>query len=109
MFILEWFRTPGPIFGPAMFLAGIVALILCVRATRRGSPEAARLAMHCSILPLCIGICGSLFGLGLLLASGKPVGEQEWKLLGQCTMAGMVVTAVPLLWSYALRFRAQPQ
>ena len=42
-FFLMVVQSPGYIFGPLMMLAGLAALVLCVRATLRPVPPPSRL------------------------------------------------------------------
>jgi hypothetical protein len=103
--VLALFSTTGWIFGPAILLAGSVALFLCVRASLSPRPHRARRAALVSLLPLAVSVCGALVGLGLILtlAGGlSAVPRSSWLALGQCCLAGLVVTALPLLWSLVL-------
>jgi hypothetical protein len=107
------FNTTGWIFGPAILLAGVVALGFCLRATLRVSPAGApRTAFTFSLLPFALGICAALVGLGIWLAGGMPnVPVLEGTLnLGKACLAGLVTTLVPLAWALTLvRLRRQPQ
>ena len=105
MYFLWLFNTAGLIFGPLIVLAGIVALVLCLRATRRSdSPVSKRNALVGSLAPLVVGICGAIFGLIYFLISGPAGGLQNEHLLnlGKVIFAGLVVTGVPLIWSLLL-------
>ena len=55
-----------------------------------------RWALLCSFLPLFIGFCGTLTGLVLHLIGFMPL---NWHDLLKVTLAGYVVSSVPLLWS----------
>jgi hypothetical protein len=103
MIVLELFNTLGLIFGPLVFLVGIVALALCLRATKRpDSSYARRTALFGSLAPFVAGICAVIFGLIYCGILGLQV---HWLDLGKACLAGLVVTAIPLLWSLML-FRA---
>lgn len=105
MFFLWLFKTAGWICGPMILLAGIIALVLCVRATRRSdSPASRRNALIGSLTPLAFGICGAIVGLVVFLVSGAPGGLQQehWLNLGRVVLAGLVVSAIPLIWSLML-------
>jgi hypothetical protein len=102
MNVLALFDTTGFIIGPAMMLAGIVALVLCLRASRQpDSPRAKRVALLVSLLPFALGIFAIPFGLAAWAASGQG-GTPDWLALGKACLAGLVVTAVPLVWSLLL-------
>jgi hypothetical protein len=100
--ILWLFDSLGLIFGPLVFLAGITALFLCYRATHRAESGIRKTALIGSLTPFAVGICAAVFGI--ILFSGKPGGLQneEWLSLGKACLAGLVVTAIPLVWSLML-------
>ena len=105
MFFLWLFQTAGWICGPLIVFTGIIALVLCLRATcRPDSPVLRRNAWIGSLIPLALGICGAIVGLVVFFVSGAPGGlQQEHCLnLGRVVLAGLVVSAVPLLWSLFL-------
>ena len=106
MNVLLWlFSTCGLIFGPAIMLAGLVALGLCLLASRRASPPRSRRnAFFASLLPLVVAVCGALVGLVLWLALGYSSGSplENGLALGQVCLAGLVVSFLPLLWSVLL-------
>src|SRR6516225_3612838 len=105
MNVLALFDTAGYIVGPAIMLAGLLALLLCLRATRQiDSPQARRTALLASFLPLGAGFLGALFGLIWFLCFGPQGGIQmvQWQALGKVCLAGLVVTTFPLLWSLVL-------
>ncbi len=63
-----------------------------------------RVAVTFSLLPCAISICTGLVGLGLWLAGLMPdVGRLDAALnLGKAFLAGLVATAVPIVWALAL-------
>jgi hypothetical protein len=101
---IQWlFNTTGWIFGPAILLAGLVALILCLRASlwaRSYGPR--RAAMIWSFVPFATAVCGALFGLGLVFVVGAGPTQEGWLALGKCCLAGLAVTVVPLAWAVVL-------
>jgi hypothetical protein len=95
------FGTTGWIFGPLILAAGLLALGLCLWASRRsGSPQGRRRAVAFALLPLALGVCAVLFGLVVLWLSGQKTAD--WLALGRACLAGLVVTVVPLAWSLLL-------
>jgi hypothetical protein len=103
--ILWLFNTCGTIFGPAIWLAGIVAIVLCVRATRRPSPERRQLAFRASLAPFALGVLGVFVGLAVCAAN--QIAADAGALLKVC-LAGFVVTVPALVWSLSLP-RPRPQ
>jgi hypothetical protein len=102
--ILFLFNSLGLIFGPAVFLAGLLALILCFRATRRRkSAPVGRSTVVVSLMPLTISICAALVGLAICIGERRAWNNFDWTALGRCCLAGMVVSLVPLMWSLWLR------
>jgi hypothetical protein len=105
MGILWLFNTTGWFVGPAIMLAGLVALILCLRASSWArSSGARRAAVISSLVPFAVGVCGVLFGLGVWWWSGQVAVNpwDPWLALGKCCLAGLVVTVVPLVWAVVL-------
>jgi hypothetical protein len=105
MWFLWLFNTTGLIFGPAILVAGVVALALCLRASLRATPaRASWRALAFSLLPFGVGVCAALFGLGLWLLGVMPeVPSGDAALaLGKACLAGLATTAVPLAWALAL-------
>lgn len=97
-------RSPGYIFGPLMLLTGLVALVVCLRATLRADRPAARRAVAWSLAPVGVGILGALVGLAYWGLSDM-VSEnraETWGYLGYTVLFGILVAAVPLVWSVAL-------
>jgi len=108
--LLSLFNTAGYIFGPLIVLAGVVALVLCLRASRRtGTPRLRQTALFGSLTPLATGVLGAIVGLILLLGSGQQDGIQSEQLvnLGKVCLAGLVITISPLLWSLMLFRRSR--
>ncbi len=102
MGMLWLFNTTGYIFGPVILLAGLLALFLCLRASAwaRNWP-ARRAAVAASLLPLAAGVCAALVGLAVWGLAGRPGADQAaaWLALGKASLAGLVVTLIPLAWS----------
>lgn len=100
MILLKLFDTCGPIVAVVMFLAGIAAVVLCVRASRQPNVLPLRRAVYGSLLPLAVGIAGALFGLVYVLSENPPGGLQNehWANLGKVVLAGLTVSAMPMLW-----------
>jgi len=105
MYILWLFNTTGLIFGPAIMLSGILALLLCLRATSWASTAPARrTAVVASFLPLALGLGAVAFGLAVWWYSGQ-IAEDRWVVwlaLGKACLAGLVVSTIPLFWSLGL-------
>ncbi|VTT97201.1 unnamed protein product [Gemmataceae bacterium] len=98
--ILWLFDTCGLVVAPAMWLAGAVAIALCVRATRRATAEGRRLALRASLAPFAVGVAGVFFGLAYCAANHVPADPAA---LLKVTLAGLVVTLPALVWSLSLR------
>jgi hypothetical protein len=105
MSILWLFDTCGWILGPAILLAGVAALGLCLWATCQFTlrRRTQRLAVSVSLLPLVLGICGALVGAVLWLSLAWPISTADGlQALGKVCLAGLVVSAVPLVWALLL-------
>ena len=103
--MLWLFNTLGGIFGPFVLLAGVVAVVLCVRAGQRaGTPAVRRAAVWASLMPLAGGVAAMLTGLALWAGGWYPRMEPQtaWLNLGKAVLAGLVVTAVPFVWATTL-------
>lgn len=98
--VLWLFDTCGLIVGPAMWLAGLVAVGLCVRATRRATAESRRLAVRASLAPFALGVLGVFFGLAVCAVSHVPADPAA---LLKVTLAGLLVTLPVLVWALLLR------
>jgi hypothetical protein len=106
------FDTAGWIFGPAIMLAGLVALLLCLRASvwARARP-ASRTAFVASLVPFVAGICAAIFGFVIWQCATQPAANLSgpWLALGKVCLAGLIVTLVPLAWSLLLlRLQQEP-
>lgn len=103
MNILWLFDTAGLIFGPAIILAGIVALAMCVRSTVKPALRGGKTILV-ALMPFGLAIIGALVGLGIVLNEGRPGGvpSDAWLALGKVCVAGLTVTALPLLWAVVL-------
>jgi hypothetical protein len=110
--MLWLFDTLGLIFGPAVFLAGIAALVLCVRATRNTSTaRSQRTAMWASFGPFVLGVCAMVVGLVVWVIEARATIDPATAFLnsGKAALAGLVVTLLPLAWALTLRrTRRQP-
>ena len=103
--IIEMIRSSGWMFGGAMLLAGLVALVLCARASWIRTDPARRAALIASITPLVLSFIGVLYGTVLLWhlsQDGLDVAD-DWPRLGFIVLFGMTISYVPLLWSALLR------
>jgi hypothetical protein len=104
--ILWLFDTCGWIFGPAILLAGLCAVALCLRASRRSSSRRGRgVALAAAGSPLAVAVCGAVIGLVVWWAAQVP--EAPWLALGKVCLAGLVVAALPLGWALFL-LRGRP-
>ena len=108
MNILWLFDTCGLIFGPAIMLAGVFALGLCLWSSLRSTPPSAlRRVIAMALAPAILGVGGAVFGLGVWWTQNVP--GAPWWALGKVILAGMVVSAVPLIWALLLfRGRRNP-
>lgn len=106
MWLRGLFSTCGYIIGPAILLAGLAAVLLCVRASLRGSPPRAPwTALMSSLVPVVIALfVGVPFGLIVVWRAGELAKDPGTLALnlGQMCLAGLVVTALPLAWSLLL-------
>jgi hypothetical protein len=103
-FFVMMLKSPGYIFGPLMLLAGLAALVMCVRATRRPDRTAARRALRWSLLPPVIGVVGALYGVAVGIIYGFPA--NAWvaaaPYLGCTILFGVFVAIIPALWAFVL-------
>lgn len=98
MVLMQLFNTLGFVFGPLMLLAGIAALALCFRASgRQESFQRRRQAVMGSFAPLVVGIAAAITGLIMFIPAG--MNDELMRNLGKAVLAGVVVTALPLVWS----------
>ena len=115
-------RSPGYIFGPGMLLAGLIALIICLRASWSRQSFDPRRSFIWSAAPLMIGIMGAMIGciLAVIEIESWPAAEKgpvpEWALerarmhLGFTILFGLFVSSVPLVWTGLLYLRSsRPQ
>lgn len=105
------FNSCGWIFGPAIFLAGLVSLGLCGWASLESkSLRASRIAAAVSLSPVALGICGALFGVAFMWSLGELANmkSDNWLYLGKVPVAGLAVAAPSLVWALILlRLRRQ--
>jgi hypothetical protein len=103
MGFLSLFNSCGWIFGPAIFLAGLLALGLCLWASfQTRSRRAGYIALAWSASPVLLGVCGALVGLIVVWYAGLVMNGDVWMALGKVPVAGLVVAAPALLWALIL-------
>ncbi len=105
MAFFSLFDSCGYIFGGAIFLTGLIALGSCLWASMRSrSARAGRIALAFSLGPVAAGVCGALFGLGLMAYLGElgQMKSDNWLYLGKVPLAGLVVAVPSLLWALLL-------
>ncbi|MBN9119004.1 MAG: hypothetical protein J0I06_07560 [Planctomycetes bacterium] len=101
-FEMVW-RSPGWIFGPLMMLAGVVAVVMCARATLRSDRVPARRALAWALVPPVLGALGAVFGAVVWALSGPAADPARARMALVCTVAfGLFVAAVPFLWALVL-------
>jgi hypothetical protein len=101
MNLLWLFDTCGYILGPAIIAAGVLAVVACAWVSFRRSSRRARLrVLPLAMLPLALGLCGSLVGLIVCWTARLPA--VDWLALGKVCLAGAAVTVVPLVWAILL-------
>jgi|GEM_PF-6656834 len=102
-------QSPGWIFGPLMLIAGLVAIVMCVRAMSRDR-SAARRALLWSLLPVVFGVVGAITGGIVWMATGQvaPAPTMVWMALGGTILFGVFVAIIPTLWSIILLQRRPP-
>jgi hypothetical protein len=65
-----------------------------------------RQALFGSLTPFAAGLCGAVVGLIVCLSQDRqPV---QWLALGKVCLAGLAVTALPLVWSLGLFLGPRP-
>jgi len=102
-FLVMVIRSPGWIFGPLMLLSGLVAFVVCVRATARAERAAARRALRWSLVPPALGVVGAIVGGIVWVASGAATDPARARMALFCTFVfGVFCAAIPMLWSLAL-------
>lgn len=100
------FDSCGYIIGPAILLAGLCGIVLCLWASRNASTRRTRQwALAVALAPIVIGLIGVVFGYVVWQSSNIP--ETPWGPLGKVLLAGVVVAAGPLLWATLLLRRTQ--
>jgi hypothetical protein len=91
-----------------MLLAGLAALISCLRATIHPESVPPRRALRWSLLPPALGVVGALVGAGLVgylwFVQGRLADEpvRMWTALGNTVLFGVFVAIVPALWALLL-------
>jgi len=102
-FLVMVFKSPGWIFGPLMLLSGLVAVVMCARATVRAERVAARRALRWSLVPPALGVVGAIVG-GIVWAAHGPASDPARARMALfCTVVfGVFCAAVPTLWSLVL-------
>jgi uncharacterized membrane protein len=108
-FFLVVVQSPGYIFGPLMLLAGLTAVVLCVRATRRPDRVRARRALVWALVPPVVGMVGAICGAIVKALTDQP--NKDWSAalphLGGTILFGVFVALVPALWALVL-FQRRP-
>jgi hypothetical protein len=107
-------NSPGYIFGPAMLLSGLIALVICLRATRHGQTFRPRRIVIWSVAPLALGIVGALVGCIVWSLQKDPVPHDAAvrgvMALGYTILFGLIVSSVPLIWTgFLMRRRSRAQ
>ena len=106
MNILWLFDTCGYIFGPAILIAGLCGVGMCLRARSPSSTRRARrAALVAALSPVIVGVCGAASGLVVWWVAAVPTAP--WLPLGKVCLAGLVVAALPLGWALLL-LRSRP-
>lgn len=106
--------SPGYIFGPAMLLSGLVALVVCLRATRQRQPIRPRRIVIWSAAPLALGVVGALVGC-IIWSLEKDAVPHEAAMrglmaLGYTILFGLIVSSVPLIWTgFLIRRQSRAQ
>jgi hypothetical protein len=102
-FEMVW-RSPGFIFGPLMILGGVVAIVMCARATFRPDRASARRALMWSLVPPALGAVGALVGAVVFALADRV--NKDWATAAQylgCTIVfGVFCAFIPFPWSLAL-------
>jgi hypothetical protein len=99
--ILWLFDTCGYIVGPAIMLAGLCAVGLCLWASLPASTRRVRrVALAAAVSPLAVGACGAVFGFIVWWSAHDP--GSPWLGLGKVCLAGLAVAALPLVWALLL-------
>jgi hypothetical protein len=103
-FFLMLVKSPGYIFGPLMMLAGLVAVVMCVRATLRPERANTRRALRWSAVPPALGVVGAIYGAAVGIIGGFPA--NAWvaaaPYLAGTILFGVFVAIVPALWALVL-------
>lgn len=105
MWFLWLFDSTGWIFGPAILLAGVLALAMCLRESVGATTvKRRRAALAWSLLPFVLGIAAALVGAALWLAGTMPevTTSNAARRLGKACLAGLITTTPPLAWAVAL-------
>jgi drug/metabolite transporter (DMT)-like permease len=97
-------QSPGYIFGPLMLALGVVAVVLCARATRRGDRPSAWRAAYWSLSPIAAGLVGAVVGAVVWAATGQQAADRSVPMmhLAYTVLFGGFVALLPLLWSATL-------
>lgn len=100
-------KAPGFIFMPLILLAGVVAIVACVRASRRADPATRWRPVWWALAPLALSILGVIVGLIARSLAGHtgPIPLTKWRYLGYTIELGLLVSSIPLLWAIAIASR----
>ena len=108
-FFVMVLKSPGYIFGNLILLAGLVAVAMCVRATRRPDRASARRALVWSAVPVAFGVLGAIYGALVWAFTGPSPDPARARLALFCTVVfGVFCAIVPALWALVLVQRRPP-
>src|ERR1700676_4718132 len=101
MNLLWLFDTCGYIVGPAILAAGLLAIGLCLWASRPSTPRRGRRrALVVAASPAAVGLGGAAFGFVIWWTAGAQ--GAPWAALGKVCLAGAVGAPGPLAWAVLL-------
>ncbi|VTU01216.1 unnamed protein product [Gemmataceae bacterium] len=103
-------KAPGFIFMPLILLAGVVALVVCVQASRRADPVTRWRPIWWALAPLALSVLGVIVGLIHTMRLGRPgpIPLTLWRYLAYTIELGALVSSIPLLWAIAIASRRPP-
>ena len=106
-FLRVMIKSSGWLFGGAMLLCGLVALVLCAWASWQRSGRTRRAAMIASLTPLLLGFIAVPVGMVFLWLASRDGKDYtgDWPQLGYVVLFGLTISAVPMMWSALLRRR----
>lgn len=102
-FFVMVLKSPGYVFGPLMLLAGLVAVGMCARATRRPDRAPARRALVWSAVSPALGVVGAIVGAVVWALNGPAPDPALSRMALFCTFVfGAFCAVVPALWALVL-------